>query len=294
MSLVRRLPPRRPSHRGIEPSKILPPAQTRSLALSVRITIPTISCYSSTEFHLRNFSTNILQSLDGNRGEDLFSKLPGELQNQIFENLDYPSAIFLARTNRHLRRVIKPSSAPTDAEKLSYLFCLEKLEENAHRYACSSCLRLKCCPEFGETQIMKKRSKSHCEAHLRLCIECALKRRFYSPGTRVRIRGMDGKRQDSYLWKCRCKSLLQRGPRCEVCSLCEFCGQYGVRQRGAMFCKCDTYPDPRSLRASNAEDPSRIADASDARVLTWDNYEDQERFRRPVEHGYDSDMSSLF
>ncbi|KAK7529104.1 uncharacterized protein J3D65DRAFT_542531, partial [Phyllosticta citribraziliensis] len=181
--------------------------------------------------------------------------LPGELQNQIFENLDYLSAVLLARTNRHFRRVVKVSSPPTDTEKLEFLLYLEKRKENAYRYACSSCLRLKDCPEFGETYVMKKRSKGHSEAHLRLCIECALKGEKYPPGAQVKIRGMDGKRQDFYWWRCRCKP-LQRGPRCEVCSLCEFCGKWGVRQRGTwgqMCCKCDKYPDPRSLRARNAE-----------------------------------------
>ncbi|KAK7515292.1 uncharacterized protein IWZ02DRAFT_493169 [Phyllosticta citriasiana] len=46
---------------------------------------------------------------------------PGELQSQIFQHLDYLSAIFLAGTNHFFRRVIDPVALTSDEDRISFL-----------------------------------------------------------------------------------------------------------------------------------------------------------------------------
>ncbi|KAK7631887.1 hypothetical protein IWX48DRAFT_653215 [Phyllosticta citricarpa] len=69
--------------------------------------------------------------------------LPGELQNLIFENLDYPSAISLAATGRYFRNVVNPATQVPAEDKVAFLRYLVLKEENDEVGACLGCFRIK-------------------------------------------------------------------------------------------------------------------------------------------------------
>ncbi|KAK7524883.1 hypothetical protein IWZ03DRAFT_411615 [Phyllosticta citriasiana] len=135
--------------------------------------------------------------------QGLFRKLPGELQNQIFLNLDYPSAILLSRTNRYFRQVVRPSSPPTDAEKLALIQLVEMIYGHFFQdFACTSCFRLKCREEFGVAQI-KNRTKGSIwnpQSRERFCLDCGINRGFYATAWRIKVfDGFDDPRYESWV-----------------------------------------------------------------------------------------------
>ncbi|KAK7529100.1 uncharacterized protein J3D65DRAFT_643221 [Phyllosticta citribraziliensis] len=113
----------------------------------------------------------------------LFAKLPGELQNRIFSYLDYPSAIFLARTNQYFRRVVRLSTTPTNAERLAIVQILELSFGSFlfRLFACTTCFRLKPREEFGVAQIKKhgKGTPENPRSCHRFCLDCGIDEGYY-------------------------------------------------------------------------------------------------------------------
>ncbi|KAK8254129.1 hypothetical protein IWZ00DRAFT_220664 [Phyllosticta capitalensis] len=74
-------------------------------------------------------------------------KLPVELRLEIFKQLDYGSAIFLAATNRYFRSMIDPLSQISDADKTAFLRRAEHFAQHeppsGKGLACYGCFRVK-------------------------------------------------------------------------------------------------------------------------------------------------------
>jgi len=110
-------------------------------------------------------------------------ELPEELLLML--PLDYPSALALAATNKHFRRVIDPLKLVSDHDKVAFMrqieisqICLGYLA----RYDCYYCYRSKLRHEFD---IRQTRNHHQGPAERRYCIDCGLSRGFHRPGDSV-------------------------------------------------------------------------------------------------------------
>ncbi|KAK8169316.1 hypothetical protein IWX90DRAFT_173285 [Phyllosticta citrichinensis] len=154
----------------------------------------------------------------------LFGRLPGEIQNKIFRNLDYRSAIFLAATSSYFRDDVKLLVLVSDEEKLACLRDLEKLPQNDSSFSCTKCWRLKPRTAFGIKQLLRKRGKGNSQSHKRFCIECGMAG-IFSPGSLVWPSDpVDS--QYPHQWVC-CNATLQRTGACGSCSKCSLCLIWG-------------------------------------------------------------------
>lgn len=89
---------------------------------------------------LKPDSSEMMTTVNG-----LIGALPGELQNQIFDYLDYPSAIFLAATNRYFRSIIDPVALVSDEDKICFLKYAESymVEDLGVEMACLKCFKIR-------------------------------------------------------------------------------------------------------------------------------------------------------
>ncbi|KAK7546330.1 hypothetical protein IWX50DRAFT_692791 [Phyllosticta citricarpa] len=176
-------------------------------------------------FRPRFDSSQILTSQDRNGETGLFSRLPGELQNQIFLHLDSLSALFLPATNRYFRDVINPPVS-TRAERLTCLREQELLPGKDDYFGCTKCWLLKPRSAFGSPQVRKRRAKGHSQSHKRFCKDCGVSKRIYTPGTFVEFSAPADsgsvEARGTYAWQC-CGGSLQLRKICEICGGCELC-----------------------------------------------------------------------
>ncbi|KAL4930129.1 F-box protein [Aspergillus undulatus] len=116
------------------------------------------------------------------------SKLPVELYLEIFSYLDYPSSLALSQTCTNFRAKAKVEAPTTRAQKALYLSHLECYTRYENLFSCRNCLLFLPASEFGDYQLMKKRSKGGTDGHLRFCLNCGLTK-IYSRGQKVVVNG---------------------------------------------------------------------------------------------------------
>ncbi|KAK7564430.1 hypothetical protein IWX49DRAFT_554052 [Phyllosticta citricarpa] len=104
----------------------------------------------------------------------VFGKLPGEIQNLIFENLEYQSAIFLAATSSYFRYDVKVLNVVSDEEKLRCLDKLEGLEKNFLNFGCTQCWRLRPSSELFFELLTTKDGGYSVPDMGEICTECEL------------------------------------------------------------------------------------------------------------------------
>jgi hypothetical protein len=142
--------------------------------------------------------------------------LPLELQWQIYELLDYPSALFLASTCQSIRSSPKnPLTFNSNNNRAMFMSVAEHLPQHSNRrgYACFRCNVVKPRDHFSVTQVLKKRDKGNVQSFCRFCIDCGLSKNIYSRGQQVQ------KADGLVHWKCfSCATL--KGPFCFACTKC--------------------------------------------------------------------------
>ena len=168
--------------------------------------------------------------------QSAFISLPGELQNAVFEHLDYRSAIMLASTCKHFHRILDPTTLVADHVKVINLEYLEGVPQHAgdKGFACFKCWKIKPRKDFAEKHVTGKRGKGNVNSYRRFCSqECGVGKNIYKPGNSVRM--TDGK----LYWKCcRCVE-LKDGMFCEYCTLCQDCLHLPARHTGDSCPRCN-------------------------------------------------------
>ncbi|KAK5119299.1 hypothetical protein LTR85_007655 [Meristemomyces frigidus] len=145
------------------------------------------------------------QEQDARKG-DIVTRLPKELQLDIFDRLAYRDAIRLAQANRYLHATIDPQTWPTGEEEdfihkaqswpkhnhFVRLQCKRKVFTTlADGYACFSCYRVRPKSAFSQKQSARNQAKSSGRygeiGHTRFCLDCGIKNFFYKPGAIVKV-----------------------------------------------------------------------------------------------------------
>ncbi|KAK8237597.1 hypothetical protein HDK77DRAFT_425097 [Phyllosticta capitalensis] len=167
--------------------------------------------------------------------QGLFGNLPAELQLDIFDLLDYGSAIFLSATNQFWRARIHPLSLVSDEEKLEFLKRAERFTQHRRHpkenqgYVCAECFQIKKRAHFSEGNLSGKLSlpspdNSDLYIPRRFCTDCGQRPKIFSHEPHARL--ID---HGSQWWLCSvcpdgslglAQAELLRHFGCAVCRLC--------------------------------------------------------------------------
>lgn len=172
------------------------------------------------------------------KGPDRLTNLPGELQNAIFAQLNYGSAINLSSTNRYYHHVINPMALTSELDKATFVHQAE-LHFPQHKqnkaYGCYSCYRVKPREAFSQ-----KQGTSKDRYWTRFCLDCGGRKGIYIPGNKVRMAN------GATYWKCFYCVELKDGLFCTTCQLCQDCLHLGpFFEERAICSSCPV--DPRLL-----------------------------------------------
>lgn len=112
-------------------------------------------------------------------------RLPAEMLRSVTDYLDLGDQIRLSMANRHLRFML---GNPTHAD-----FIKAEASEFAisrQLYTCRGCVRFRSLPQFADDMRKGTRTRSGPDAQSRFCLECGVKRGWYSEGEKIAIYGM--------------------------------------------------------------------------------------------------------
>ena len=145
------------------------------------------------------------------------SNLPGELQNQIFENLEPFSVLTLRQVNQYFRQIL-PCSNATYLLSPQYLHDIETSSWHPLRsqFACFLCLRTR--PEvcFSAKRTHGKYGKNGAGWDKRCCMDCLITHESVTPNPKLKMHN------GAYRILCpRCRTLQVEW--CTQCQLCRGC-----------------------------------------------------------------------
>ena len=172
-------------------------------------------------------------SLRNNEGH--FGTLPQELKDMIFKRLDYPSAIFLAATNRHYHHADGPVSLISTSQKTEFLkFAEEKYRQHTRyppNYACFHCYKIKPRERFHLREILWSNSFTILKSEDRVCLACGFEKQVYSVNTKIYIVERDGLVKKTCS---RCRELRST----MTCINCDICPAHFTRRPGTNIFPC--------------------------------------------------------
>jgi hypothetical protein len=152
--------------------------------------------------------------------------LPTDLHVLLLSYLDFPSLQMLRATCSYFHQL--PSNLQIAAARDAYrqtLFEQEQLDPNDKQLlTCYTCFRRLPISHFACTQISRRRSPGHIDAHKRFCASCAIRDQRWEPGT---ILSFPPHQRRSLVYCRRCRQ-VQLPPQNEwlwVFGLCETCRQ---------------------------------------------------------------------
>lgn len=117
-----------------------------------------------------------------------------ELHLQIVSFLSYPDVLSLWAVNKYFHSLLSATNLTRlRAEHLEYLLDQDTLRSTQiggqSTWTCSSCLRAKADKEYEDSQIAGTRNWGGSEAHTRLCVQCAVKNKYWKKGDIFLITG---------------------------------------------------------------------------------------------------------
>lgn len=119
-----------------------------------------------------------------------------ELHLQIVSFLSYPDVLSLCAVNKYFHSLLSATNLTRlRAEHLEYLLDQDTLRSTQiggqSTWTCSSCLRAKADKEYEDSQIAGTRNWGGSEAHTRLCVQCAVKNKYWKKGDSFTVVGID-------------------------------------------------------------------------------------------------------
>ena len=112
-------------------------------------------------------------------------RLPVEMLRSITDHLNLQDQVRLSMTNRCLYLTL---GRPTHSDFLKAE--ASEFAVSKQLYACKGCVRFRSLPQFADDMRKSTRTRSGPDAQSRFCLECGVKRGWYSEGAKIAIYGM--------------------------------------------------------------------------------------------------------
>lgn len=162
-------------------------------------------------------------------------RLPLELQQMIFSNLNYQSLIFMSMTNRHFNQTVKPQEMADPIDKFQFVMhAANNFEQHRPKekewwgnFECYICYRVRSQDHFDALQSLTAYFDSKGRlvtgrppgpgdtlySLRRFCIDCGIKEGLHAPYDSLTTRRGDD------LWVCLCRRVRSK-PGCMRCKRC--------------------------------------------------------------------------
>lgn len=206
--------------------------------------LPQPQAYSHRAPHSRTHSRTHSRSMSqhshasSSAAPSLIERLPSELQNMVYSNLEYQQLIHLSTMNKYFHTSVQPSQISTADDKAAFVmravrdFPQHRPSEKGHEYKpgnfeCYICFRVRSPDHFDMLQpqhafvdargnLVTDRDPSPSDRKItlrRFCIECGVREGLHAPFDCLTTRtGHD-------LWVCRCRRVWAK-PGCLRCPDC--------------------------------------------------------------------------